>query len=110
MTYLITGATGLVGQELVKLCLENAISVHYLTTNKSKIKSQDNYKGFYWNPSTNEIDKRCFEGVTKIIHLAGASIAKRWTDVCKKTIFDSRVKTADILYCLLYTSPSPRDA
>jgi len=98
MTYLITGATGLVGQELVKLCLENAINVHYLTTNKSKIKSQNNYKGFYWNPSANEIDERCFEGVTKIIHLAGASIAKRWTDTYKKTIFDSRVKTADILY------------
>ena len=30
MTVLITGATGLVGQELVKLLLQNGFTIHYL--------------------------------------------------------------------------------
>ena len=50
MTVLITGATGLVGQELVSLLLQNGFTVHYLSTSKSKLVSQNNYKGFYWNP------------------------------------------------------------
>ena len=50
MTVLITGATGLVGQELVNLLLQNGYTIHYLSTSKSKLVSQNNYKGFFWNP------------------------------------------------------------
>ena len=56
MNILITGATGLVGTELVKQCLAKNYMVHYLTTNKSKIVTKENYKGFYWNPATAEVD------------------------------------------------------
>jgi NAD dependent epimerase/dehydratase family enzyme len=48
-TLLITGATGLVGKALVKQCLAQGDTVHYLTTRKSKIATQKNYKGFYWD-------------------------------------------------------------
>lgn len=34
MKVLITGATGLIGGELVKLLLQKGIRVNYLTTNK----------------------------------------------------------------------------
>ena len=95
MTVLITGATGLIGQEIVKICHAEGITVHYLTTSKSKLKSDSNYKGFYWNPDNNEIDHKCFEGVSAIINMVGATIAKRWTDSYKKIILESRTKTAD---------------
>src|SRR5690554_3701915 len=95
---LITGATGLVGSELVNQCHKNGIAVHYLTTSKEKIENTDNYKGFYWNPKKCEIDAKVFEGVTAIINLAGATIAKRWTDSYKKTIIDSRVRSINLLY------------
>ncbi|WP_375238946.1 TIGR01777 family oxidoreductase [Aurantibacter sp.] len=98
---LITGATGLVGKEIVKQCFEQKYSVHYLTTSKAKIVSKKNYQGFYWNPSKNEIDISCLEGVTTIIHLAGASIAQRWTDKNKINILKSRVESASILFNLL---------
>ena len=68
-TVLITGATGLVGKALVKKCLQNGFNVHYLTTRKSKIKLQENYKGFYWNPQLDSIDISCFEGVDIVINL-----------------------------------------
>ncbi|WP_282044337.1 TIGR01777 family oxidoreductase [Winogradskyella flava] len=97
MTVLITGATGLIGQEIVKQCHEQGITVHYLTTSKSKLSTEANYKGFYWNPNNNEIDHTCFEGVSAIINLVGASISERWTDDYKKIILESRTKTAQLL-------------
>lgn len=97
MRVLITGATGLVGQEIVKLCHAKNIQVNYLTTRKSKISQDDNYKGFYWNVDTREIDINCFKGVDAIIHLAGASISKRWTEAYKKEVINSRVESTQLL-------------
>ncbi|SRX53980.1 TIGR01777 family oxidoreductase [Aequorivita sp. CIP111184] len=95
---LITGATGLIGRELIKQCHQEGISVNYLTTSKEKIKNTDNYKGFYWNPQKREIDLNAFEGITAIINLAGASISKRWTKKYKKVIIDSRVESMNFIY------------
>ncbi|WP_179320663.1 TIGR01777 family oxidoreductase [Winogradskyella helgolandensis] len=97
MTVLITGATGLIGQEIVKQCHAEGINVHYLTTSKSKLSNESNYKGFYWNPNKKEIDHNCFEGVSSIINMVGASISKRWTDDYKKIILNSRTETAQLL-------------
>lgn len=95
---LITGGTGLIGQEIVKQCLAQHILVNYLSTSKSKLENKPNYKGFYWNPSTGEIDINCFNEVDTIINLAGATIAKRWTKDYKETILKSRVETLQLLY------------
>lgn len=101
MKVLITGATGLVGSEIVKLFLQNGVQIHYLTSSKRKLEQQDNYKGFYWNPATSEMDINAFEGVTTIIHLAGASVAKRWTKSHKQEIIESRVLSTKLLYQFL---------
>ena len=97
MRGLITGATGLVGQEIVKRCHAKNIQVNYLTTRKSKISQDDDYKRFYWNVDTREIDINCFKGVDAIIHLAGASISKRWTEAYKKEVINSRVESTQLL-------------
>lgn len=101
MKVLIAGATGLVGNELVCLCHDQGIAVHYLTTSKNKIVSDTNYNGFYWNPDKNEIDLKCFEGVTAIINLAGATISKRWTSSYKEKVLSSRVNSLRTLYTAL---------
>jgi len=101
MKVLITGATGLVGRSLTELCHKDGMEVHYLTTSKEKIENRPNYKGFYWNTKTDELDEACFEGVDAIIHLAGASIAQRWSIENKKAIFESRIVTARLLYSAL---------
>ena len=106
-TVLITGATGLVGKALVKKCLQNGFNVHYLTTRKSKIKLQENYKGFYWNPQLEIIDISCFEGVNIIINLAGSSIAQRWTKAYKSLILSSRKKALELLYLSIETHDFP---
>ena len=97
MKILITGATGLIGREVVKQCHDKGFNVHYLTTSKSKLATESNYKGFFWNPNNNEIDHSCFDGVSTVINLVGASISKRWTESYKKKILESRTKTAQLL-------------
>lgn len=101
MKVLITGATGMIGQELVKILHQNNVKVNYLSTSKNKLISKDNYKGFYWNPEANEIDVNAFEGVSVIYHLAGATVAKRWTTAYKKEILDSRIIPTQLLYTTL---------
>ena len=93
MKILITGATGLIGTELVALFLQNGIAVHYLTTSKSKIKSQLNYQGFYWNPSQGMIDENALMGVDAVIHLAGAPVNQRWNEKGKDAILRSRIES-----------------
>lgn len=97
MHILVTGATGLIGKEIVKRCHEKGISVNYLTTSKDKLTQQDNYRGFFWDPSSGEIDLKCLSGVHAIINLAGAPLSKRWTTAYKKEIIKSRVESIQLL-------------
>lgn len=87
----------MVGSEIVRMCSKRDIQVNYLTTSKSKIVSKEGYKGFYWNPNANEIDLSCFNGVSAIINLAGASISKRWTNSYKETVLSSRINSLQTL-------------
>ncbi|HLA55960.1 MAG TPA: TIGR01777 family oxidoreductase [Flavobacterium sp.] len=105
MRILITGATGLIGSELVSLLLQNGESVHYLTTSKKKISNESHYKGFFWNPQQGMIDENALIGVDAIIHLAGASVSKRWTNAYKQEIVESRVLSANLLFKTLKNNP-----
>jgi len=106
MKVLITGATGLIGNELVSLLLQNGVSIHYLTTSKKKIENELNYKGFYWNPEQGIIDENCLMGVDAIIHLAGATISKRWTKSYKQEIIESRLLSSAVLFKALKNNPN----
>lgn len=101
MKVLITGATGLVGTELVSLLLKNGIQINYLTTSQEKIQKEDNYNGFLWDPEKGSIDADCISDVEAIFHLAGASVSKRWTDNYKQEILESRINSTNLLHGLL---------
>jgi uncharacterized protein (TIGR01777 family) len=106
MRVLITGATGLIGTELVSLLLQNGISVNYLTTSKKKIVNELNYNGFYWSPEQGLIDENCLMGVDSIINLAGANIAKRWTNSYKQEIIESRLLSSALLFKAIKNNPN----
>lgn len=105
MKILITGATGLIGSELVQVLLQNNHHINYLTTSTSKIVNEKNYNGFYWNPTEGKIDENCLLEVDVIIHLAGATIAKRWTSEYKQELIESRVLSANLLFNTLKKNP-----
>ncbi|MEW2921420.1 TIGR01777 family oxidoreductase [Muricauda sp. ANG21] len=98
MKVLITGATGLVGQAIVRVLHNQGIAVNYVTTRKDKISNSETYQGYYWNPNKGKIDLECFKNVSAIINLAGASIAERWTPLRKKKILSSRINSLRTLY------------
>lgn len=105
MKILVTGATGMVGTELVALLISQGHSVNCLTTSKDKIISKPGYYCYFWNPEKGQIDENCLIGVDAIVHLAGASISKRWTESYKKEILESRVLSAQLLYKTLQKNP-----
>ncbi|WP_324721833.1 TIGR01777 family oxidoreductase [Salinimicrobium sp. HB62] len=105
MRILITGATGLVGSEITRLCHEQGININFLTTSKGKIEKNETFRGYYWNPSTGEIDVRCLEGVGAIINLAGASVFQPWTASNKKKILKSRIDSLNLLHRTLKSNP-----
>lgn len=106
MKILITGATGMIGSRLAKLLLDNNHSVNYLTTDISNIVDKPNFKGYHWNPEQGKIDDNCIYEVDVIVHLAGANIAKRWTNAYKQEIIESRILSAELLYNMLRKTPN----
>lgn len=92
---LITGV-GLIGTALAYALKNQGYEVQFLS------RSQTNsipFKIYKWNVEAQELDVEALKGVHHIIHLAGANIAeKRWTDLRKKQIIDSRVLSTRLLY------------
>ncbi|KMQ69033.1 hypothetical protein ACM39_07100 [Chryseobacterium sp. FH2] len=92
---LITGANGLVAQELSKI-IDKEYDVRFLTRKK---RQNNEYE---WNVKKQIIDESAFENISHIIHLAGANISEqRWTDERKKELISSRVDSANLLLTTL---------
>jgi len=102
-TVLITGGTGMVGQSLTDLLLENGYEVIILT--RSPKKSSRLHVSFAkWDIDQNYIDPKALEVANIIVHLAGESVAtRRWTAKRKQEILDSRVKSGFLLTNVLKT-------
>lgn len=93
---LITGATGLIGKQLVSHLLAQGHRVSILSRKKKSIQGVNVYE---WDVKKQSIDLAAFDGVDTIIHLAGEGIAdKKWTRQRKAQLVNSRVKSAQLLY------------
>ena len=97
MKVLITGATGLIGSQIIEDCIKSNIKVNFLTTSKSKITKSNLVNGYYWDPNKKIIDLECFREVDSIITLSGSSIFKLWTSGNRRRILDSRVESLNFL-------------
>ena len=95
---MITGASGLIGSRLTELLKQQDKQVVHLGRGEAK----GDTPLYKWDVEKGKLDEAAFEGVTTIIHLAGAGIAdKAWTDERKKEILDSRIKSAGLLHKFL---------
>lgn len=100
MKILLTGATGLVGQELGLLLVRQGHSLHVLTRNPQRHKGVLPFpaKLFAWDGASGAPPAESFAGVEAVIHLAGESIASgRWNPERKTAIRESRVAGTRLL-------------
>lgn len=83
------------GSHLTKLLLSKGHGVVLLSRKGGE---REGIRLFEWNPEAGTIDEAAFEGVTKIVHLAGSGIADhRWTKAYKEQIIQSRVLSSRLL-------------
>jgi uncharacterized protein (TIGR01777 family) len=93
MKVLVTGATGLVGSELVPFLTAGGHEVYRLTRSNA-VEAND----ITWNPDAGELPKARLEGMDAVVHLAGENIAaSRWNPVVKERLRHSRVDTTRFL-------------
>lgn len=84
----ITGATGFIGSQLAAFLSTGGHEV--IRIGRGAV--QPGVVDVTWNPQRGELDPRALEGVDAVVHLAGASIADRWTDAHRAAIKSSRVE------------------
>jgi uncharacterized protein len=91
MKFLVSGATGLIGQKLCKRL--QAEGHHIVILSRSLEKGQKlGFETFIWQPEAAPPPAAALEGVDVVVHLAGEHIAAgRWTTEHKRRIRDSRV-------------------
>ena len=105
-TVLITGGTGMVGQSLTNLLIDQGYKVIVLTRQK-KQSSRLHFSYAQWDVSKQWIDPTAIAEADFIIHLAGEGVAdKRWTASRKKAILDSRVDTSRLIVKSLKDNPN----
>ncbi len=93
---LITGGTGLVGMALSAKLMERGYKVSILSR---KVWKNPSYEYFNWDISKRTIDIKGLQNQDYIVHLAGENLgAARWSPAQKQKIFDSRVKSSELLF------------
>lgn len=97
MRFLITGGTGLIGKQIVRLLEKRGDEVHVLSRGKKYFKNSNKVKFFHWDPEVGSIDLNSLNGVEIVINLAGTPIAQFWTNKIKRSILNSRINSVKLL-------------
>lgn len=101
----VTGATGFIGHSLVNRLRMRGHTVRRLV--RSAASTPDD---FLWDPARGSIDPAALPGAIAVVHLAGESIAHRWTPQRKAAIRDSRVQGTALIARTIAALPGPKPA
>jgi uncharacterized protein (TIGR01777 family) len=93
MRVLVSGSRGLIGSALTKRLVAAGHGVATLV--RSGGETGDD--AFFWDPSAGRLDDSALAGVDAVVHLAGETIAGRWTSGKKKRSRDSRIASTRLL-------------
>ena len=104
MKVLITGGSGLIGGALRPVLERQGHEVVSLTRSEARRAGE-----FHWDPAQGDIDPAALEGIGGVVHLAGESVAGRWTAAKKQRILESRVTgTRFISETIAALDPAPQ--
>jgi uncharacterized protein len=93
MQVTVTGATGLIGRQIVAALLARGDDVTVLTREPARAWSVlgSAVDALAWDPLADSAPVAGCSGAGAVIHLAGESVAQRWSPAAKRAILDSRV-------------------
>lgn len=96
MKIMLTGATGLIGSALGPKLAEAGHHLVVVTRDAERAREHLTFHAeiIEWDLNAKALPPSSFAGVQAVIHLAGESIAQRWTSVIKKKITESRAGSA----------------
>ncbi len=102
-TLLVSGSSGLIGRALLPALRANGHEVKRLV--RGAVSAPDQIS---WNPAE-PLSPESVSGFDAVVHLAGESIATRWTEAKKRRIVDSRVPaTRHLAAALTQAQQRPR--
>lgn len=89
----LTGASGLIGTELVRVLRERGDEVHVLLRREAKGQGEH-----YWNPEQMQLDQRQLANADALISLNGTSVGRvPWTAARKAQLWESRIGPTRLL-------------
>lgn len=109
MRITVTGATGLIGTRLVAALLKRGDEVTVLSRRPEDARRKLGVEAVGWRTEAEPAPVEALDGRDGIVHLAGESIAQRWTQESKERIRSSReLGTARLVEGLKVAEPRPR--
>jgi uncharacterized protein (TIGR01777 family) len=91
----ISGATGMIGSALDAFLSTGGHAVQRIVRRAPDPTRA--HPDIVWDPSRGTIDAAALEGLDAVIHLAGATVAERWTPEHKRAIRESRTQGTTLL-------------
>ena len=109
MRITVTGATGLIGTRLVAALRERGDEVTVLSRRPEEARRMLGVEAVGWRAEDEPAPVDALAGRDGVVHLAGESIAQRWTRESKTRIRSSRERgTAQLVEGLRQSEPRPR--
>src|SRR5205823_238400 len=88
----VSGASGFIGSALVERLRTDRHVIRPLVRRSGR-----NPGEISWDPAAGRIDAGSLEGIEAVVHLAGETLAQRWTAARMRRIRESRVAGTSLL-------------
>ncbi len=108
MRVVVSGATGLIGTQLVAALKARGDDVTVLSRNPEQAAAALGVKAVAWQPLSGSPPTEALAGRDAVIHLAGEPVAQRWSAAAKQAILDSReTGTRHLVDAIAASDPKP---